>query len=339
MIQNNWMELIKPEKLLIEPLKEKNVAKIVASPLEKGFGLTLGTALRRILLSSLQGTAVVGIKIEGVLHEFDTIPGVKENVLDLILNIKQLVLKSAVEHPKKMSLKVSGEQVVTAGMIETSSDLQIINKDFILCHLDNTANLNIEFFVENGKGYRPSEENKKEGMPIGYIAVDSIFSPVLNVASTVEQTRVGNKTDYDKLIMNVKTNGSVSPEDAVAFAARILIDQLGIFVNFEEPNVAAIEEEKEESLPFNKLLLKKVNELELSVRANNCLQNDNITYIGELVQKTENDMLRTPNFGRKSLNEIKEQLNLMGLSLGMTLEGWPPENIEELSQKYENPYK
>ena len=340
MIQNNWMELIKPEKLVVEPLKEtKNTARIIASPLEKGFGLTLGTALRRILLSSLQGTAVVGIKIEGVLHEFDTIPGVKENVLDLILNIKQIVLKSSVEHPKKMSLKVSGNQVVTAGMIETSSDLEIINKDFILCHLDSTANLNIEFFVENGKGYRPSEENKKDGMPIGYIAVDSIFSPVLNVASTVEPTRVGNKTDYDKLIMTVKTNGAVLPEDAIAFSARILIDQLGIFVNFEDPNIVVQEEEKEDILPFNKLLLKKVNELELSVRANNCLQNDNITYIGELVQKTENDMLKTPNFGRKSLNEIKEQLNLMGLSLGMTVEGWPPENIEELSQKYENPYK
>ena len=340
MIQNNWMELIKPEKLVVETLKEnKNIAKITAGPLEKGFGLTLGTALRRILLSSLQGTAVVGIKIEGALHEFDTIPGVKENVLDLILNIKQIVLKSSVENPKKMILKAHGEQVVTAGMIETSNDVQVINKDLVLCHLDNTANLNIEFFVENGKGYRPSEENKKDNMPIGYIAIDSIFSPVLNVASTVEQTRVGNKTDYDKLIMTVKTDGSVTPEDAIALSARILVDQLGIFINFEDPNIAAKEDEKEDILPFNKLLLRKVNELELSVRANNCLQNDNITYIGELVQKTENDMLKTPNFGRKSLNEIKEQLGLMGLSLGMTVEGWPPEDIEELSQKYENPYK
>ena len=339
MIQNNWLELIKPEKVVIE--KEdtnKNVATLVAEPLEKGFGLTLGTALRRILLSSLQGTAVVGIKIDGVLHEFGSIPGVKEDVIDLVLNIKQIVLKSEVEHPKKMTLKVSGAQVVTAGMIETAGDVEVINKDLVLCHLDSTANLDIEFFVENGKGYRTAEENKKPDMPIGYIAIDSIFSPVLNVASNVEQARVGQKTDYDKLLMTIKTDGSVKPEDALALSARILVDQLGLFINFEDPEVVK-KEEVEEELPFNKVLLKKVDELELSVRANNCLKNDNITYIGELVQKTENDMLKTPNFGRKSLNEIKEQLGLMGLYLGMEVQGWPPENIEELSKKFENPYK
>lgn len=339
MIQNNWLELIKPEKVVIEKEEtNKNIATLVAEPLEKGFGLTLGTALRRILLSSLQGTAVVGVKIDGVLHEFGSIPGVKEDVIELVLNIKQLVLKSEVEHPKKMTLRASGAQVVTAGMIETSSDVEIINKDLVLCHLDSTANLEIEFFVENGKGYRTAEENKKTDMPIGYIAVDSIFSPVLNVASNVEQARVGQKTDYDKLLMTIKTDGSVKPEDALALAARILIDQLGLFVNFEDPEMVK-KEEVEEELPFNKVLLKKVDELELSVRANNCLKNDNITYIGELVQKTENDMLKTPNFGRKSLNEIKEQLGLMGLYLGMDVQGWPPENIEELSKKFENPYK
>ncbi|MBR1544676.1 MAG: DNA-directed RNA polymerase subunit alpha [Alphaproteobacteria bacterium] len=339
MIQNNWLELIKPEKVVIE--KEdtnKNVATLVAEPLEKGFGLTLGTALRRVLLSSLQGTAVVGIKIDGVLHEFGSIPGVKEDVIDLVLNIKQIVLKSEVEHPKKMTLKATGAQVVTAGMIETAGDVEVINKDLVLCHLDSTANLDIEFFVENGKGYRTAEENKKPDMPIGYIAVDSIFSPVLNVASNVEQARVGQKTDYDKLLMTIKTDGSVKPEDALALSARILVDQLGLFINFEDPEVVK-KEEVEEELPFNKVLLKKVDELELSVRANNCLKNDNITYIGELVQKTENDMLKTPNFGRKSLNEIKEQLGLMGLYLGMEVQGWPPENIEELSKKFENPYK
>ncbi|MBP3615285.1 MAG: DNA-directed RNA polymerase subunit alpha [Alphaproteobacteria bacterium] len=339
MIQNNWLELIKPEKVVIE--KEdanKNVATLVAEPLEKGFGLTLGTALRRVLLSSLQGTAVVGIKIDGVLHEFGSIPGVKEDVIDLVLNIKQIVLKSEVEHPKKMTLKVSGAQVVTAGMIETAGDVEVINKDLVLCHLDSTANLDMELFVENGKGYRTAEENKKPDMPIGYIAVDSIFSPVLNVASNVEQARVGQKTDYDKLLMTIKTDGSVKPEDALALSARILVDQLGLFINFEDPEVVK-KEEVEEELPFNKVLLKKVDELELSVRANNCLKNDNITYIGELVQKTENDMLKTPNFGRKSLNEIKEQLGLMGLYLGMDVQGWPPENIEELSKKFENPYK
>ena len=339
MIQNNWLDLIKPEKVIVE--KEdtnKNMAVLVAEPLEKGFGLTLGTALRRVLLSSLQGTAVVGVKIDGVLHEFGSIPGVKEDVIDLILNIKQIVLKSESDHPKKMTLKAQGAQVVTAGMIETSSETEIINKDFVICHLDSTANLNIEFFVENGKGYRTAEENKKPDMPIGYIPVDSIFSPVLNVASNVEQARVGQKTDYDKLIMIIKTNGAVKPEDALALAGRILIDQLGLFVNFEDPEIVQ-KEEVEEELPFNKILLKKVDELELSVRANNCLKNDNIVYIGELVQKTENDMLKTPNFGRKSLNEIKEQLGLMGLYLGMDVQGWPPENIEELSKKFENPYK
>ena len=339
MIQNNWLDLIKPEKVIVE--KEdtnKNMAVLVAEPLEKGFGLTLGTALRRVLLSSLQGTAVVGVKIDGVLHEFGSIPGVKEDVIDLILNIKQIVLKSESDHPKKMTLKAQGAQVVTAGMIETSSETEIINKDFVICHLDSTANLNIEFFVENGKGYRTAEENKKPDMPIGYIPVDSIFSPVLNVASNVEQARVGQKTDYDKLIMTIKTNGAVKPEDALALAGRILIDQLGLFVNFEDPEIVQ-KEEVEEELPFNKILLKKVDELELSDRANNCLKNDNIVYIGELVQKTENDMLKTPNFGRKSLNEIKEQLGLMGLYLGMDVQGWPPENIEELSKKFENPYK
>ncbi|MBQ8660238.1 MAG: DNA-directed RNA polymerase subunit alpha [Alphaproteobacteria bacterium] len=339
MIQNNWLELIKPEKVVIETEDaNKNVATLVAEPLEKGFGLTLGTALRRVLLSSLQGTAVVGIKIDGVLHEFGSIPGVKEDVIDLVLNIKQIVLKSEVEHPKKMTLKVSGAQVVTAGMIETAGDVEVINKDLVLCHLDSTANLDMELFVENGKGYRTAEENKKPDMPIGYIAVDSIFSPVLNVASNVEQARVGQKTDYDKLLMTIKTDGSVKPEDALALSARILVDQLGLFINFEDPEVVK-KEEVEEELPFNKVLLKKVDELELSVRANNCLKNDNITYIGELVQKTENDMLKTPNFGRKSLNEIKEQLGLMGLYLGMDVQDWPPENIEELSKKFENPYK
>jgi DNA-directed RNA polymerase subunit alpha len=339
LIQNNWLDLIKPEKVVVDKEdKSKNTATLVAEPLEKGFGLTLGTALRRVLLSSLQGAAIVGIKIDGVLHEFGSIPGVKEDVIDLVLNIKNIVLKSASDHPKKMTLSAKGAGIVTAGQIESSSETEIINKDFVLCHCDATANLNIEFFVENGKGYRTAEENKKADMPIGYIAVDSIFSPILNVASNVEQARVGQKTDYDKLVMTVKTNGAVAPEDALALASRILVDQLSLFINFEDPEVAKKEEAVEE-LPFDKRLLKKVDELELSVRANNCLKNDNITYIGELVQKTENDMLKTPNFGRKSLNEIKEQLGLMGFNLGMEVAGWPPENIEELSKKFENPYK
>jgi DNA-directed RNA polymerase subunit alpha len=339
MIQNNWLDLIKPEKVVVEKQDAaKNAATLIAEPLEKGFGLTLGTALRRVLLSSLQGTAVVGIRIDGVLHEFGSIPGVKEDVIELILNIKNIVLKSPVDHPKRMSLKVKGPGAITAGQIEASSDTEIINRDFVICHLDSTANLNVEFFVENGKGYRTAEENKRPDQPIGYIPVDSIFSPVVNVSSNVEQARVGQKTDYDKLVMAIKTNGALKPEDALALSSRILIDQLGLFVNFEDPEVVKKEEEADE-LPFPKVLLKKVDELELSVRANNCLKNDNIIYIGELVQKTENDMLKTPNFGRKSLNEIKEQLGLMGLYLGMEIQGWPPENIEELSKRFENPYR
>jgi len=338
MIQNNWLELIKPGKIT-STAQGDNAAVIVAEPLEKGFGLTLGTALRRILLSSLQGCAVSGVKIDGVLHEFGSIPGVKEDVIELILNIKQIVLRSNVERPKKMTLNKKGAGVIKAGDIDSGSDVEIINKDFVLCHLDDTANVNIEFFVENGKGYRIAEDNKKPDMPIGFIPVDAIFSPVLNVATEVHQARVGQKTDYDKLVMTVKTNGAVKPDDAVALAARILVDQLASFINFEDPVVSKKDEVAGFDLPFPKVLLKKVDELELSVRANNCLKNDNITYIGELVQKTENDMLRTPNFGRKSLNEIKEQLALMGLELGMSIQGWPPENIEELSRKFENPYK
>ena len=337
-IQNNWLELIKPEHIVVSQIG-KDHAKLVAEPLEKGFGLTLGTALRRVLLSSLQGTAVAGIKIDGVQHEFGSIPGVKEDVIELVLNIKQVVLKSTSEHPRKMTLVKKGAGDVKAGDIETSGDVEIVNKDFVLCHCDDTANLSMELFVENGKGYRIAEENRRPDMPIGYIPVDAIFSPVVNVATEVEQARVGQKTDYDKLVMTVRTNGAVAPDDAVALAARILVDQLQKFINFEEPKTAGKGEEAGGDLPFPKVLLKKVDELELSVRANNCLKNDNITYIGELVQKTENDMLRTPNFGRKSLNEIKEQLAIMGLELGMSVEGWPPENIDELSRKFDNPYR
>ena len=337
MIQNNWQNLIKPESIKKDQNGLSEVTMII-EPLEKGLGLTIGTALRRVLLSLLQGTAVVGVKIDGVQHEFDSIPGVKEDVIEFILNVKQIILKSNTEHPKKLTLKVSGSGEVTAGQIETSGDVEIINKDFVICHMDSSASLGVEFYVENGKGYRASEDNKRPDQPIGYIAVDSIFSPVLNVSTAVEPARVGQKTDYDRLIMNVKTNGAVLPDDATALAARILKEQIGMFINFEDPGVQK-KDEAVPDLPFPKILLKKVEELELSVRANNCLKNDNITYIGELVQKTENDMLRTPNFGRKSLNEIKEQLNNMGLFLGMEVPGWPPENIEELSRKFENPYR
>ncbi len=338
MIQKNWQELIKPNKLAIETGDDqRRVATIVAEPLERGFGVTLGNALRRVLLSSLQGAAVTSIRIDGVLHEFSSVPGVREDVTDLILNIKQLALTMHGDGPKRMTLKAKGPGEVTASQIQATADIEIMNPDLVICHLDEGANLNIELEVSSGKGYVAAHLNRKEDDPIGVIPVDSIFSPVRRVSYKVENTRVGQQTDYDKLSMTVETNGTVKPEDSVALAARILQDQLKLFINFEEPQ-AAMSERAEEELPFNKNLLRKVDELELSVRSANCLKNDNIIYIGDLVQKTEAEMLRTPNFGRKSLNEIKEVLAQMGLHLGMEIPNWPPENIEELAKKLEEPF-
>ena len=330
MIQKNWQELIKPTNLDVVSEGGKK-AKIVVEPLERGFGLTLGNALRRVLLSSLQGGAVTAIKINGVLHEFSVIPGVREDVTDIVLNIKCLAVAVNGEGPKTMTLKAEGPCEVTAAMIETGHDVEIKNPELVICNLDAGAKINMELTVNTGKGYVPAAMNKSPDAPIGVIPVDAIYSPVRKVSYKVENTRVGQVTDYDKLTMVVETNAVVSPEDAVAYAARILQDQLKPFINFDEPEVEA-EVEKEE-LPFNKNLLKKVDELELSVRSANCLKNDNIVYIGDLVQKTEAEMLRTPNFGRKSLNEIKEVLAKMGIHLGMETPGWPPENIEELIKR------
>ena len=338
MIQKNWQELIKPNKLNVEAGDDSSrLATIVAEPLERGFGITLGNALRRILLSSLQGAAITSIRIDGVLHEFSSVTGVREDVTDLILNIKQISLAMHAEGPKRMTLSVKGPAEVTAAQIDAPSDIDIMNPELVICHLDEGANLEIEMEVSNGKGYVAVTQNRKEDDAIGVIPVDSIFSPVRRVSYSVDNTRVGQVTDYDKLSMKVETNGAVTPEDAVALAARILQDQLQLFINFEEPS-QAFHERPDEDLPFNKHLLRKVDELELSVRSANCLKNDNIIYIGDLVQKTEAEMLRTPNFGRKSLNEIKEVLAQMGLHLGMEVTNWPPENIEDLAKKLEEPF-
>ncbi len=338
MIQKNWQELIKPNKLQVEAGADASrVATVVAEPLERGFGMTLGNSLRRVLLSSLQGAAVTAIQIEGVLHEFSSVPGVREDVTDIILNVKNLGLRMHGEGPKRMHLRATGPGEVKAGMIEAGHDIEIMDPDLVLCTLDEGAKLNIEFTVETGKGYVPASQNRPEDSPIGLIPIDAIFSPVKKVAYKVENTRVGQVTDYDRLSMVVETNGAVTPDDSVALAARILQDQLQLFINFEEPT-QVVEEERKDELPFNKNLLRKVDELELSVRSANCLKNDNIIYIGDLVQKTEAEMLRTPNFGRKSLNEIKEVLSQMGLHLGMEIPNWPPENIEELAKKLEEPY-
>lgn len=338
MIQKNWQELIKPTKLdIVEGADAMRTASIVVEPLERGFGLTLGNALRRVLLSSLQGAAVTSIQIDGVLHEFSSLPGVREDVTDMVLNIKGIWLRMDAEGPKRMSLKAEGPCEVTAGMLEAGSDITVMNPDVVICHLDKGSSLNMELTVENGKGYRPASVTRSEDSPIGLIPVDAIFSPVRKVAYKVGDTRVGQVTDYDKLTLDISTNGAVTPEDAVALAARILQDQLQAFINFDEPK-AAPQEDQHDDLPFNKNLLRKVDELELSVRSANCLKNDNIIYIGDLVQKTEADMLRTPNFGRKSLNEIKEVLAQMGLHLGMEISAWPPENIEDLARRLEEPF-
>ena len=331
MIQKNWQELIKPTKLDVSQDEGANKAKIVVEPLERGFGLTLGNALRRVLLSSLQGGAVSAIKIDGVLHEFSVIPGVREDVTDIVLNIKELAVAAHSESAKQLTLRAEGPCTVTAAMIETGHDVEIMNPDHIICTLDAGAKINMELTVTTGKGYVPAANSTSADSPIGLINVDAIYSPVKKVSYKVENTRVGQITDYDKLTMVVETNGVVSPEDAVALAARILQDQLKPFINFDEPENDA--EVVHEELPFNKNLLRKVDELELSVRSANCLKNDNIVYIGDLVQKTEAEMLRTPNFGRKSLNEIKEVLAKMGIHLGMETPGWPPENIEELIKR------
>jgi DNA-directed RNA polymerase subunit alpha len=337
-IQKNWQELIRPNKLQVTGGADpKRVATVVAEPLERGFGLTLGNALRRILLSSLQGASVQSVHIDGVLHEFSSIPGVREDVTDIVLNIKDIAIKMQGEGPKRMVVKKSGPAVVTAGDIQTVGDVVILNPDLVLCHLDEGAEIRMEFTVNTGKGYVPAERNRPEDAPIGLIPVDSLYSPVKKVSYKVENTREGQILDYDKLTMQIETNGAVSPDDALAYAARILQDQLNVFVNFEEPR-KEVAMEAIPDLAFNPAFLKKVDELELSVRSANCLKNDNIVYIGDLVQKTEAEMLRTPNFGRKSLNEIKEVLAQMGLHLGMEVPGWPPENIEDLAKRFEDHY-
>lgn len=338
MIHNNWQALIKPTKLEVKAEDaQPNRGVVVAEPLERGFGLTLGNALRRILLSSLQGAAVTQIKIDGVLHEFSAIKGVREDVTELILNIKALALKAHDEGAKKLRLQADGPAVVTAGMITVPHDVEVLNPDLVICHLDRDAKLNIELTVDTGKGYVPAAAQSKEDAVIGLIPIDAIYSPVRRVSYKVDNARVGQVTDYDKLFLDVETNGAITPEDAVALAARILQDQLQLFVNFEDPQEVAPKQEKAD-LPFSPHLLRKVDELELSVRSMNCLKNDNIVYIGDLVQKSESEMLRTPNFGRKSLNEIKQVLTEMELGLGMDVPSWPPENIEELAKRLEDPF-
>jgi len=347
----NWQELKKPNALeRKQGSDQRRKASFVAEPLERGFGMTLGNSLRRVLLSSLQGAAVTSIKIEGVLHEFSSLTGVREDVTDIILNVKQIALKMEGEGAKRLQLSATGPGEVTAGQIATVGDIEVTNPELVICHLDDGATLNMELTADIGKGYVPAQANRPADAPIGLIPVDALYSPVRQVAYKVENTRVGQELDYDKLTLTVETDGTVSPEDALGYAARILQDQLQLFVHFDDSQVRSAPsagmptgapmgggavESTTDTNQLNRYLLKKVDELELSVRSANCLKNDNIIYIGDLVQKTEAEMLRTPNFGRKSLNEIKEVLSSMGLRLGMDIPGWPPENIEEMAKKLE----
>ena len=326
-------------------------AQFTAEPFERGYGHTIGNTLRRVLLSSLEGASITSVRIAGVQHEFSSLPGVVEDVTDIVLNIKQLAIRMQGEGPKRLQLSATGPVDVTAGMIAMSGDIEIMNPDLLICHLDEGATLNMELTADVGKGYVPAASNRPADAPIGLVPVDALYSPVKQVAYKVENTRVGQELDYDKLTLTIETDGTVSPEDALAFAARILQDQLQLFVHFDDAMVrsapsgmiggaapAPIGSEAQiaaDTNQLNRYLLKKVDELELSVRSANCLKNDNIIYIGDLVQKTEAEMLRTPNFGRKSLNEIKEVLASMGLRLGMDIPGWPPENIEEMAKKLE----
>ncbi len=339
-LSKNWNSLIKPGLKTLEGpdvVCSDNEKTFVIEPLERSFDITLGNALRRILLSSLQGAAISAIKVDGILHEFSSFPGMKEDVTDLILNLKNVVLKMHASDKKTILLNAVGPCTVTAGMIEGGHDVEVVNPNHVLCHLDKGATLNMQLFCKTGKGYVPAEQNTEEEAPVGMIYIDSLHSPVSKVTYRVENSRVGQVTDYGRLIISVKTDGSVTADMALGLAAKILQDQLQIFVSFKEEHL--MEADAKDELPFDKNLLKKVDELDLSVRSQNCLRNDGITYVGDLVIRSEGEMLKTANFGRKSLNEIKEVLASLGLKFGIEVAEWPPKDIEELSKKYENPFK
>jgi DNA-directed RNA polymerase subunit alpha len=322
-MQKNWRELIKPKRLDVDYKgRPDTYGKFECEPLERGFGITLGNALRRVLLSSLQGSAITGVKIDGVLHEFSTIPGVLEDVTDVILNLKEIRLKMHGEGSRLLVIEKEGEGEVTAKAIHTNEMVEVLNPQQHVCTLAKDAKLRMELTVKQGKGYFPAERNLEENQPIGTIPIDAIFTPVRKVSYNVTQARVGQITDFDKLTIEIWTDGSVKPDDALAYSAKILKDQLNIFINFEE-EAETPEEEVRLEPAFNENLFRSVDELELSVRSANCLKNADIRYIGELVQKSEAEMLKTKNFGRKSLNEIKEILAEMGLSLGIKLENFP----------------
>jgi DNA-directed RNA polymerase subunit alpha len=335
MIHKNWTELIRPKRLEVDPdTHTPTYGKFACEPLERGFGTTLGNALRRVLLSSLRGAAITGVNIQEVHHEFSAIPGILEDVTEMLLNLKQVRLKFITDGVKTLHLEAKGEGRVKAGDIKTDGTVEILNPDQQIATLSSDGQLMMEIMAKSGKGYVSGELNKDESQPIGYIPLDAAFSPIRKVNYVVTQARVGQRTDYDKLTLEIWTDGSLSPESAVAYAAKILKDQLTLFINFEEEPEKLEERPEEQPAILNEHLYRGVNELELSVRAANCLRNANIRWIGELVQRSEQEMLKTKNFGRKSLNEIKEILQEMGLQLGMKLDSFtPPEQMPERKEE------
>ena len=321
LIARNWRELIRPKSIPVDnESASAEYAKFVVEPLERGFGITLGNSLRRVLLSSLQGAAITGVKIDGALHEFTSVPDVVEDVTEMVLNFKEVVVRTHSSATQTLRVEKEGPCEVTAGDIQLNDQVEILNPDLKICTVAKGGKFAADLTINVGHGYVPADRNKVPGMPIGTIAIDALFSPIRKVNYTVTNARVGQITDYDKLTLEVWTNGAVEPSDAVAYAAKILKEQLTIFINFEEQAEVVHQEHDEE--PLNENLFRSVDELELSVRSANCLQNANIKLIGELVQKSEGEMLKTKNFGRKSLKEIKEILADMGLSLGMQIDGW-----------------
>ncbi len=322
MVQN-WQELIRPRRLEVEDSLSETYGRFECAPLERGFGLTLGNALRRVLISSLRGAAITSIRVDNVMHEFTTIPGVLEDVTDVVLNLKEVRLRLNAQGPKELTLTKKGPGVITAGdFASPDQTVDVLNRDHHIATLSDDAEVSMSASVEAGKGFVPAEKNAHEEQPIGTIPIDAIFSPVRKVNYTVTNARVGQETDYDRLTIEVWTDGSLAPADALAFAAKVIKDQVSIFINFEEEIERSVIEAPG-SGQLNEVLYRPVEELELSVRSANCLQNADIKYIGELVQRSEGEMLKTKNFGRKSLNEIKEILSGLSLSFGMTVESFP----------------
>ncbi len=325
----NWRNMIRPREIEIDPRSQSDTyAKFECQPLERGYGITIGNALRRILLSSIRGTAVTKIQAEGALHEFTSLPEIKEDVTDILLNVKELRLKSHVEEARTLTIDFEGPGTVTGEDIQSDGQVEILNPEHAIATVSDGGDLQMELTVERGRGYVSAEENKSEDDPVGMIPVDSLFSPITKVNYKISNARVGQRTDYDKLSLEVWTDGSVKPEDAVAYAAKILKEQVTIFINFDEDIEPEFEEEEEEP-EFDDKLLKPIDELELSVRSYNCLQGAGITHVGDLVQRTEAELLKTKNFGRKSLKEIKDILDEMDLELGTSLENWPPSGLKE----------